>query len=77
VGAIAARFGVIVEEKAALGAIPVVGALTASLVNAAFSSHFQRRARGHFIVRRLEAVHGMATVRRAWDGLGPVAPAGG
>jgi hypothetical protein len=74
IAAIASRFGILVEEKVALGAIPVVGAVTASLINAAFTSHFQRRARGHFIVRRLEGVHGMATVRRAWEALGPVSP---
>jgi hypothetical protein len=67
VSAIAARFGVIVEEKVALGAIPVVGALTASLVNAAFTSHFQRRA------RRSSAVIG-----RAWSRIDvrPVTDAG-
>lgn len=69
VGAVASRFGILVEEKVALGAIPVVGAVTASVINAAFTHHFQQRARGHFIVRRLEAVHGFGTVRRAWEEL--------
>jgi hypothetical protein len=73
VAAIASRFGILVEQKVALGAIPVVGAVTASLINAAFTGHFQRRARGHFIMRRLEGVHGLATVRRAWESLGPIA----
>jgi len=71
VAAIASRFGILVEEKVALGALPVVGALSASVINTAFTGHFQRRARGHFIVRRLESAHGLATVRRAWDALGP------
>jgi len=76
VAAIASRFGILVEEKMALGAIPVAGAVSASLINAAFTSHFQSRARGHFVVRRLEAVHGMAVVRRAWEALEPGASRG-
>jgi hypothetical protein len=69
IAAIAARFGLVVQEKALLSAVPVVGALTGSLVNTAFTRHFQTRARGHFIVRRLEAAHGADLVRRAYEQL--------
>jgi hypothetical protein len=55
---IAARFGVIVSEKAAAQAAPVLGAIGGAAVNAAFAEHFQTLARGHFIVRRLEREHG-------------------
>jgi EcsC protein family len=55
---IAARFGVIVSEKVAAQAAPVLGALGGAAVNAAFAEHFQTLARGHFIVRRLERAHG-------------------
>ncbi len=59
---IAARFGVIVSEKAAAQAAPVLGAIGGAAVNAAFARHFQTLARGHFIVRRLERRHGAAQV---------------
>jgi hypothetical protein len=67
--AIASRFGVVVEEKVALAALPVVGAATASVVNTLFVDLFQRRARGHFIVKRLEARHGFDAVRAAYETL--------
>ena len=59
---VAARFGVIVSEKAAAQAAPVLGAIGGAAVNAAFASHFQTLARGHFIVRRLERRHGASVV---------------
>lgn len=69
VAAIATRFGIVVEEKLALSAVPLLGALSGSVINAAFTRHFQARARGHFVVKRLEAVHGAGLVRRAYEGL--------
>jgi hypothetical protein len=59
---IAARFGVIVSEKAAAQAAPMLGAIGGAAVNAAFAAHFQTLARGHFIVRRLERRHGVNLV---------------
>ena len=59
---VAARFGVIVSEKAAAQAAPVVGAIGGAAVNVAFARHFQTLARGHFIVRRLERRHGAGLV---------------
>ncbi len=55
---IAARFGILVSEKVAAQAAPVLGAIGGAAVNAAFAEHFQTLARGHFIVRRLEREHG-------------------
>jgi hypothetical protein len=59
---IAARFGVVVSEKVAAQAAPVLGAIGGAAVNAAFAEHFQTLARGHFIVRRLEREHGPSLV---------------
>ncbi|HZZ59697.1 MAG TPA: EcsC family protein [Roseiarcus sp.] len=59
---VAARFGVIVSEKVAAQAAPVLGAIGGAAVNAAFAEHFQTLARGHFIVRRLERRHGSSLV---------------
>jgi hypothetical protein len=69
VAAVAARFGVVVEQKIALASVPFLGAVTASLINTLFIDHFQKRARGHFVVRRLEARHGYEVVRKAYESL--------
>jgi len=67
--AVAARFGVVIADKAALQAVPVVGAATGALLNLLFLRHFQDVARGHFILRRLERSHGMEVVRREYERL--------
>ena len=59
---IAARFGIVVSEKVAAQAAPILGAIGGAAVNAAFADHFQTLARGHFIVRRLERQHGPSVV---------------
>ena len=59
---IASRFGVVVSEKVAAQAAPILGAIGGAAVNAAFADHFQTLARGHFIVRRLERQHGAGVV---------------
>ncbi len=69
VAQVASRFGVVVSEKAAAQAVPVLGALGGAAINAAFMNHFQDMARGHFIVRRLERTHGQEAVRRAYEAL--------
>jgi hypothetical protein len=70
VAAVAARFGIVVEQKVALASVPFLGAVTASMINTLFIDHFQKRARGHFVIRRLEAVHGYEAVRKAYESLG-------
>lgn len=64
---IGSRFGVVVSQKVAAQAVPVLGAIGGAAVNAAFIDHFQSLARGHFTVRRLERIYGKGTVRRAYD----------
>ncbi|MCG6922204.1 MAG: EcsC family protein [Acidobacteria bacterium] len=76
VAAVAARFGVVVEQKVALASVPFLGAVTASMINTLFIDHFQKRARGHFVVRRLEAIHGYETVREAYETMGRAPGAG-
>lgn len=63
---VAARFSVVVSEKAAAQAVPLVGAFGGAAINAVFIDHFQDMAHGHFTVRRLERIHGSEAVRRAW-----------
>jgi hypothetical protein len=66
VATIGARFGVVVSEKAAAQAIPIIGAAGGALINTLFIGHFQDMARGHFIVRRLEKIHGTEPVQAAY-----------
>ncbi len=63
---IGSRFQIVVGEKAVAQAAPVFGALGGAGINAAFTAHFQRMARGHFIVRRLERRWGREAVRTAY-----------
>ncbi len=69
VTAIASRFGVVVSEQAAAKAIPIIGAAGGATINVLFMSHFQDMARGHFIVRRLEARYGTDLIRQIYDTL--------
>jgi hypothetical protein len=67
VAQIGARFGVVVTQKVAAQAIPIVGALGGAAVNYAFVEHFQTIARGHFTVRRLERKYGEELVRATYE----------
>ncbi len=69
VSLIGARFGIVVSEKAAAQMIPVLGAAGGALINTIFIGHYQDMARGHFIVRRLEKIHGAEPVRLAYENL--------
>lgn len=64
---IASRFNVAVSQKAAAQAVPIIGAASGIVINTIFMDHFQKMARGHFIVRRLESVFGQASVRSAYE----------
>lgn len=64
---IAARFGLVVSQKLAAQAVPILGAFGGAAVNTAFMSHFQATARAHFTVRRLERAYGAAVVRAAYE----------
>ncbi len=66
---IAARFGIVVSEKTAAQLVPVIGAAGGAIINTLFIAHYQDMARGHFIVRRLEKIHGAEPVRLAYEKL--------
>ncbi|HLH96009.1 MAG TPA: EcsC family protein [Xanthobacteraceae bacterium] len=67
VAQVASRFGVVVSQKLAAQALPIVGALGGAAVNYAFIDHFQDLARGHFVVRRLERTYGKELVRAEYE----------
>ena len=66
VAEVAARFGVVVTEKAALQMVPLLGAGTGSLLNLIFMEHYQDIARAHFTIRRLERTYGAALIEREY-----------
>jgi hypothetical protein len=66
---IGARFGVVVSQKLAAQAVPVLGAAGGAALNFAFLSHFQRIAHGHFTVRRLERIYGIQPIKAEYERL--------
>ncbi|MDJ0720160.1 MAG: EcsC family protein [Desulfobacterales bacterium] len=64
---VTARFGLVVSDKVVAQAIPLIGAVGGGFVNFLFIRQFQRTARGHFIIRRLEARYGEAEVQREYE----------
>ena len=69
VAQIASRFGIVVSQKTAAQMIPVIGAAGGAMINTLFIGHYQDMARGHFIVRRLEKIHGAQPVKLAYESL--------
>jgi len=72
--AIASRFGIVVSEKVAAAAVPVVGALGGAAVNLIFMDHFQEMAHGHFAIRRLERIYGPDAVRAEYEAIRATLP---
>lgn len=66
---IAARFGIVVSQKVAAAAVPIVGAIGGAAVNVAFAEHFRAVARAHFTIRRLERAYGRVAVREAYEAI--------
>lgn len=64
---LASRYSVVVMQKTAAQALPVIGALGGAGVNYVFIDHFQKVALGHFTVRRLERAYGKDIVRAEYD----------
>lgn len=60
---IAARFGVVITEKAAAQAVPIIGAVAGATLNTMFTDYYQDMARGHFIIKRLEKKYGFELVK--------------
>ena len=69
VSQIATRFGVVVSQKLAAQAVPLIGAAGGAAINYAFIDHFQSVARGHFAVRRLERIYDADVVRNEYEKL--------
>ena len=64
---VAARFGIVITEKVAAQAIPVVGAVSGALINVMFTDFYQDMARGHFTIKRLEKKYGYEAVKQEFE----------
>jgi hypothetical protein len=60
--AVASKFEVVVSEKVAAEALPVIGAVGGGVINAAFTEYFSQAARFHFGLRALENRHGRESI---------------
>jgi hypothetical protein len=65
----AARFGVVVSEKLAAQAAPLIGAITGAAINHVFLDHYQSVAHAHFSIERLCLIYGEKPVKEAYDRL--------
>ena len=77
VAEVSSRFGLVVSDRAAASAIPVLGAIGGATVNVIFMDHFQRIAQGHFTIRRLERQYGAETIQRQYATLAKQIPGAG
>lgn len=66
-GTVAERFVPAVMSKFGAQAAPGIGAAAGILVNSAFADHYERKAKGHFTVRRLERCYGVEAVKARYD----------
>lgn len=71
---IVSRFGLLVSDKVAASALPVLGAVGGATVNMIFMDHFQRIAQGHFALRRLERIYGSAAIHDRYNELVALRP---
>lgn len=60
---VASRFGIVITNKFAVQAVPIIGAVTGATINTLFTNFYQDMARGHFIIKRLENKYGADKVK--------------
>lgn len=66
IAAISTRFSIPISEKLAAQAIPAIGLIGGASINLLFISHYQKMAKAHFTVRRLERTYGEEKVKQAY-----------
>lgn len=60
------KFGSAATVTLSAQAVPIVGGVAGAAINLVFMDHFQDKARGHFIVRRIERNRGAEPVRACY-----------
>lgn len=63
---VASRFNVVLTEKLVAQSLPGIAIVTGAAINAAFTDHFNRVARYHFGLRKLERQYGAEKVLGAY-----------
>lgn len=63
---VASRFTVQVSEKFIAQAVPIIGAAGGGSINYMFINHFQKMAKAHFTIRRLERKYGEGLVKNIY-----------
>jgi hypothetical protein len=66
---VAQRFSVPVSAKIGSQAAPGIGGAAGALINLAFVNHFERKALGHFRMRRLERTYGAEEIQARYEAL--------
>ncbi|WP_243221530.1 EcsC family protein [Methylobacter sp. S3L5C] len=64
--AVSTRFSIPVSQKLVAQAIPAIGLISGASVNLLFMNHYQKMAKAHFTVRRLERRYGEALIKQAY-----------
>ncbi|OQX07257.1 MAG: hypothetical protein BWK80_49685, partial [Desulfobacteraceae bacterium IS3] len=64
---VAAKYQSAVSLQVTALAVPVAGAVAGAIINVAFLDFFQEKARGHFIVRRLERKYGIEEIKQSYQ----------
>ncbi|AGX87516.1 EcsC family protein [Candidatus Symbiobacter mobilis] len=66
---IAARFGIVITEKSAAKARPMMGCIAGASLNVMFTDFYQDMARGHFIVKRLKLIYGEEDIQTKYEAI--------
>jgi hypothetical protein len=67
IGIIASRFTIQVSEKFIAQSIPIIGAAGGGTINFMFINHFQKMAKAHFTLRRLERKYSEETIKNVYN----------
>lgn len=67
IGLIATRLTIQITEKFISRAVPIVGAASGGALNYLYIEHYQKIAKGHFVVRRLERENNKDVVQDAYN----------
>ena len=63
---IAVRYQAAISVRVSASVVPIAGAICGAAVNIIFIKYFQDKARGHFIIRRLERKYGYEEVKQLY-----------
>lgn len=65
--AVTSKFGVVITEKVAVQAVPIIGGIAGATLNTLFTDFYQNTAKGHFTIKRLEKKYGFDAVKNQYN----------